>query len=55
MCMCAYVCAYQSIHAEVRGELVGVGSLLLLCGFWGSNLDHQMASKLLYSPKDSFK
>ena len=26
-----------STHVEVRGQFVGVGSLLLLCGFWGLN------------------
>lgn len=27
---------------EARGQLVGVGSLLTLCEFWGSNLGYQV-------------
>lgn len=50
MCMCAHASTYmkvyahecQSTYVEVRGQLSEIGSLLLLCGFWGLNLDHQI-------------
>ena len=43
---CGYGHVYHSIHMEVRGQLSGVGSLLLLCGSQGSNLGHQAWSQV---------
>lgn len=43
--LCLYVCAYMytcmaySTLMEVRGHFFEIGSFLLPCGFWGSNLD----------------
>lgn len=36
-------CVWSSkVSVEVRGQLWGLGSLLSICGFWGSNSDHQV-------------
>lgn len=43
-CIYLFVCLYGGlacilfcIHVEIRGQLVAVGSLFLLCGSWGLN------------------
>jgi hypothetical protein len=33
-----HVCEYHSLNLEVRGQLAGISSLLLPCGFQGSIL-----------------
>lgn len=44
-----YTCGHvlcRGTHVEVRGQLVGVGSFLLLCRFQGQNSGPQTASAL---------
>lgn len=41
--MCVHSCAYM----EVRGHLMGIGSLLPQCGFQKFNSVHQLGSKQL--------
>lgn len=41
-----WACACHGTHVEVRGQLVGVGSFLLFCGFQGQNSGPQTASAL---------
>lgn len=36
--MCACVCTHPIVHVEVRREVGGVGSVLLLCGLWGTQV-----------------
>lgn len=36
-----HACTHYSICVEVRGQLYGIGSLLILCGFQVSNSCHQ--------------
>lgn len=44
LCVCVYVCTcgYTDAmeHMEIKGQLLGVGSLLLPSGFWGGNVGH---------------
>ena len=42
VCVCTLVNACEhGAHAKARGQLAGVGSLLLLCGYQVSNSGHQ--------------
>ena len=57
-CVCVYVCgcdvcSSHGISVEVRGQLRGVISFLLLCGPWESNSHHQAQNqKFFYSVLD---
>lgn len=50
VCMCMHVCQCACYHTyvEVKGEPVGVGSLLLLCGLWWLNSALRLGSEGLY-------
>lgn len=37
MCVCEGMYMCYNIHVEVRGKLLGNGSLFLLCGSWVLN------------------
>lgn len=40
-CVHVYTCVCVHVCAKVKGQLFGIGSLLPLSGFWGSNLSGQ--------------
>ena len=45
---CAHVCMHVLWYIEVRGQLSGVGSLLLPCEFWDGTQVSGLCSKYLY-------